>query len=457
MSRDGLPPAAPLPAVLQTLAMRRWPLSCLARLRRRYGSCFRIRIPDLPPLVFLSDPEDINAVLTAPARALGPGAGTFTLAPLMGPSSFMLRDGEEHAAIRGLLAPAFARGAPAEHSGMVSELARDHVASWPVGKPLALHTSLRELTLSVVTEGLISDMQPRMRELNRRLLEMLSVTTSLVLLEPKLRHLPPWRAKWERLERQRAALGELAETAIGQFRRDGSDHAEVLEALLRARAADGSELSAREIADNLLSLLLAGHETTASMLAWAFQMLAHNPSVQKRLTEEIDAGAGEEYLEATVLETLRHAPVFVFTIPRAVAEPIEIGGFTYRPPTLLMACTYLMHHDPTLYADPNQFRPERFLGQTPDPHIWAPWGGGRRRCLGQHLAVVEMRSVLREVLSTRSVLPANKRMERARWRTAILAPADGARVVLLPRTPHPSGPEHRVTGRGRRTASPAET
>jgi cytochrome P450 len=404
-------------------------------MRRGYGSAFTIRAPDLPPLVFLSDPEDINDVLMAPVGPLRPGAGMFTLEPLTGEHSFVLRDGEEYAAIRSALAPAFTGRAAAGHAAMVSGLVKEHIDSWPLGEPVKLHLRLRELTLAVLAEVLIGHAEPEAHELQRQVLEMLSVMTSLVLHERKLRHIPPWRAKWKRLERERVILGGLMEAIVDRRRRASGDGNDALDGLLNGRGAGESERPTREIADSLISLLLAGHETTASMLAWALQLLAHYPAVQARLSQELDRGEGEEYLKATVLETLRHAPVFVFAIPRAVAEPIEIGAFTFRSPTLLMACTYLMHHDPALYPDPHVFRPERFVGQTPDPHIWAPWGRGRRRCLGQHLAVVEMQSVLREVLSTRAVLPATKRIERAHWRTAFLAPAGGARVILVPRTP----------------------
>ena len=184
----------------------------------------------------------------------------------------------------------------------------------------------------------------------------------------------------------------------------------VLDGLLQVHDTDGSPLSDRQVRDHLMSVILAGHETTAAELAWAFQLLAHNPAVRDRLIEELDSGsrsdtdpegdAGkDEYLTAAVQEVLRHRPVFLFAIPRVVIEPIEIGGWTYRPPAQLLGCIYLMHHDPALYPDPHEFRPERFLGTPPSPRTWLPWGGGRKRCPGHHLATLEMRTVLRTVLS----------------------------------------------------------
>lgn len=175
-----------------------------------------------------------------------------------------------------------------------------------------------------------------------------------------------------------------------------------------------------------------GHETTASELAWAFQLLAHHPDVRRELTNEIDQ-AGGAYLAATVYEVLRHRPVFPFAIPRAVHRPIEIGDQIYRPPAHLLACIYLAHHDPASNPDPHEFRPKRFAGQPPKPHLWLPWGGGRRRCPGRHLAILEMRAVLRATLSKLDVLPASHTIERARWRSVIVTPHAGSRVVLRKR------------------------
>jgi cytochrome P450 len=189
----------------------------------------------------------------------------------------------------------------------------------------------------------------------------------------------------------------------------------------------------RRLRNNVMSLILAGHETTAAQLAWAFQLLAHHPAARDRLLREIDSESGDEYLTATIQEVLRHRCVFVFAIPRAVAKPVEIGGWTYTPPVHLLACIYLLHHDDAAYPDPGAFRPERFLEAPPDPSTWMPWGGGRKRCPGLHLAMLEMKVVLRTVLRERIPEAAARRMERPRWRSVIVAPHAGSRVVLARR------------------------
>jgi cytochrome P450 len=206
--------------------------------------------------------------------------------------------------------------------------------------------------------------------------------------------------------------------------------------LLHAPKANGGLISDSELRDNLVSIIVAGHETTASTLAWAVQLIAHHPQVQDTLVRELDAGR-DDYLMATINEVIRHRPVFLFTPPRAVHRPIEIGGVTYYPPAHLLGCTYLMHHAPELFADPNAFRPERFI-DAPRPKAWLPWGGGKKICPGRHLAILELRVVLRAILSRCRLAPASASIERPRWRSALVTPHAGAAVILHPRRPEAS-------------------
>jgi cytochrome P450 len=178
-----------------------------------------------------------------------------------------------------------------------------------------------------------------------------------------------------------------------------------------------------------MSLVLAGHETTASQLAWAFQLIAHHPDVSRRLLDERDQN-DDAYLTATIQETMRHRPVFLCTIPRIVQKHLKIAASTIGPPAQLLACIHLLHHDPRLYSEPQSFRPERFLDSAPNRHTWLPWGGGRRRCPGSHLAMFEMRAVLRAVLERWEILPGTRTMEAARWRSVIVTPANGSRIIL---------------------------
>jgi cytochrome P450 family 135 len=205
--------------------------------------------------------------------------------------------------------------------------------------------------------------------------------------------------------------------------------------LLEARHEDGSPMSPVELRDELMTLLVAGHETTASELAWAFERLTRTPEVLGRLTEEIDSGDDDSYVTATVHETLRRRPVLPNAAPRLVIEPVEVGGWRYEPGVCLIADAYLLHHDPDIYPDPYAFRPERFLDEQPGTYTWIPFGGGRRRCLGASFALLEMKIVLRAVLAANELAPAASDNEGARRRSITLSPRAGSRAVLRARHP----------------------
>jgi cytochrome P450 len=193
-------------------------------------------------------------------------------------------------------------------------------------------------------------------------------------------------------------------------------------------------MSDREVHDHIMSMIVAGHETTSAELAWSFQLLAHNPAVQDHLVSELGNDPESPYLTATIHETMRHRPAFLFAIPRKVITPTELGGWHYPAGTHLVPCTYLMHHDPDLYPEPNTFRPERFVDTHPQPGSYLPWGAGHKRCIGRHFALLEMQSVLRETLNRHTIQPATASIESPRWRSAILVPQHGSRIILHPRT-----------------------
>jgi cytochrome P450 len=426
-----LPPSGQLPAALQTVGCRWFAFHYFEEARRRFGDRFCVYPLYMPPLVFLSDPEEIRAVLAADPAVLHPGAGSRILTPLIGKRSFMLLEEDEHIASRKTVTPAFHQRMMRDHTAMLRELVAREVASWPLDTPVALHPRIRSLTLKVILRAIFGEGARTLEQLHAELMRMLSITTSLLLQEQNLRHLPGWRRAWRAFVAQRASVDELLYGLMARRRAGGeAEQTDLLGLLLDGRQADGSAMSDSEIRDNLMSMILAGHETTTGELAWAFQLLAHNQRVQERLREEVDGGGEEQYLTATIYETMRRKPVFLFVIPREVIAPVEIGGWTYRPPVHLAGCTYLMHHRPELYPRPYEFRPERFIDEAPHPRTWLPWGGGRKHCLGRHFALLEIKTVLREVLASRQVLPASARVEPPRWRSAILVPANGGRVIL---------------------------
>ncbi len=432
-----LPPRAPISAPLQTALFWRAPFAYLSHCRRRYGSRFTLHATSHPPLVFLSDPPDIRALVAASEGALRPGEGGATVSPIVGERSFMLSDGTPHRGGRKATIAAFHQTVIRRHGDMVARVARQALGSWPVDRVVAVHDGLRTATLEVILRTLTGrsegELDGRLELLRHRVLQMLAVTQSATLVEPRLRH-GLGKQTWRRFLHRRAQVDELLTALIADRRQPSELGCDLLGRLARLpNDDDNARDSARRLRDNVMSLVLAGHETTAAQLAWAFQLLAHNPSVRDRLIREVDADRTDEYLTATVQEVLRHRCVFVFSIPRAVAKPVEIGGWTYAPPAQLLACIYLLHHDAAMYRDPYEFRPERFLDSPPDPGAWMPWGGGRKRCPGLHLATLEMKIVLRTVLRERTPHAAARRMERPRWRSVIVAPHAGSRVVLARR------------------------
>jgi cytochrome P450 len=444
-----LPATPSMPSVVQTAAGRLWPVEYLEWCQDRLGPRFTIRPIDMPPLVVLTDPSDVRALVAAPLTVLHSGAGAAITAPLFGASSFMLLEDAERMNGRNAIMPAFHRRAVAEHSDMVSDLADREVASWPLDTPTPLHPRLCALTLTVMLKSVFGGADRLVHALHHRTLSMLSVTASLVLQAPRLRCLPGWHRTWSRFVSERAEVDALIAVIVAGRRRSSHRNGDMLDMLLDASRLDGSPMTPREVRDNLLAVIIAGHETTASALAWAFQLLAHHPEVQKHIAAEIDSGESEHYLRATVNEVLRHRPVFLFCAPRAVAEPIEIGGWQYRPPAHLLGCIFLMHHAPELFPAPQEFRPERFLDSRAASRTWMPWGGGRQACPGRHLALLELRSVLRAVLSRLWVLPASKKIERARWRSVIVTPHSGSTVVLRQRAAGTHCPAVLGTGRNR--------
>lgn len=430
------PPSVPLSAAMQTYLLWRWPFELLEWCRRHRGAEFALHAVDEPPYVVMSGAAEIRAVLSAPSDVLYPGEGAGPVAPIAGERSFMLLDGDAHLAGRRAVLPALHGAVARQHAEVVHDVVTTAVACWPRDARLALHPRLRALGLEVVLRTAFGEStMARFPALYDRLLAMLSATTSSVYRVPRLRHGPGKRI-WQRFLRERAQADTLIYACIDEHRGTKYDAANMLDVLLAARGRDDTPMSRAQLRDNIMSLIVAGHETTASQLAWAFQLLAHNPAAQRRLIDEIDKDIDDQYMTATIYEILRHRPVFVFAIPRAVKKPIEIGGWTYEPPTQLLACVYLQHHDPQVYPEPHLFRPERFLEAQPESSIWLPWGGGRRHCPGQHLAIAEMTAVLRAVLSCMTIEPGNRRMERPRWRSMIVTPHAGSLVVLRPRARH---------------------
>jgi cytochrome P450 len=415
--------------------MRWWTRSVpfFERCRARYGQRFTVRLVGTPPFVMLADPDEVKQVFTAPADVLHPGSGARILEPVIGRNSVILLDEDAHLAQRRLMLPAFHGEQVARLAEVMTEVAAAQVERWPRGEPVALHPRLQALTLEIILRTVFGlEEGARLDRLRGHLTDVLAIGVSPVsLLPPLQRDLGPL-SPWRRFLRMRDAVDAELFALIEERRRDAAQRDDVLSLLLAARHEDGSPMSPQELRDELMTLLVAGHETTASQLAFAFERLVRTPDVLARLTEAVAGGDGDAYVTATVQETLRRRPVLPNAAPRLVMQEIEVGGWRYPTGVCLVANAYLVHHDPAIYPDPYAFRPERFLEQSPGTYTWIPFGGGRRRCLGAAFATVEMKVVLRAVLEQASPRVAgDRRLELSRRRSITLSPREGAEVVLV--------------------------
>ncbi|MEA2153296.1 MAG: hypothetical protein QOI18_1529, partial [Solirubrobacteraceae bacterium] len=350
----------------------------------------------------------------------------------------ILLDEGAHLRQRKLLLPAFHGERMQRLSGLMAELAEREVASWPLQQPTALHPPLQRLTLEVILRAVFGlERGAQLDELRDLMTEVLAFGESPLSLLPPAQRLLAGRGPVGRMERVGARADELIYELIEERRAAGGDGEDVLSMLLGARDEDGEPMNPAELRDELVTALVAGHETTASQLAWALERIAREPRVQRHLQAELADGSDDAYLTATINEILRRRAVLGNAEPRLVKQPIEIGDIEYQPGIVLFASAYLVHHDPAIYPDPYAFRPERFLGESPGTYTWIPFGGGRRRCLGASFALLEMKIVLRAVLERCELHSAGGPPETTRRRGITFSPSGGSRVVLTARDERP--------------------
>lgn len=424
-----MPPGPSLPAPVQAGLMLlgpRWLEHC----RHRYGDRFTLRLGRFGTYVYLADPDDIREVFRGDDAIFHAGeANAPFLGRVLGPNSVLVTDEDVHLRQRRRLNGPFHGGSVARLVPRMAAIAAADVDGWPVGRPFPVLDRMRAVTLEVILQTVIGVTDEyRLDRLRSALLHLTDfpVWQMAQFVLPGLSQYPPWRGFWPRKEAADALLREEFERARLDPGLD--DRPDVLAMLVRHREADGTAMTAEELRDQIVTLLLAGHETTATGLAWAMERLTRHPAVLRRATAAAREG-DDAYLDAVVTETLRARPV-VPDISRRLTADVRLGGYTIPAGAYVDPAIILVHRSGSLYGDPDRFDPSRFVGARPDPAIWLPFGGGSRRCLGAAFAATEMRVVLSEILKRVDLVPTAARPERARMRHVTLAPHRGGRVQV---------------------------
>jgi len=440
------PPVASVPRALVALRFSVRQVPFLFGLRRRLGETFAVRFPRRlrfgdETTNFVTHPDHVRSLFTAPELALSTVAES-AIRPIVGTDTVLTAVGPRHMRQRRLLLPSFHGDAVARFTQMIVDVADREIDSWPVGRPFPLAPRTQAITLDVIMAGIfgVPDGRPARGTPEHKLrsdivrLTRLSATPAGQLAELTLigrdRPMGVVRLLIDQLERH------LSQVIGAARRRDTTQSADVLSLLLAARDEDGEPMSEPELRRELLTLVLAGHETTANSLAWSFERLLRNPAAYDRLREEV-RGDGEDaaaWVDATIHETMRNRPVIPITT-RRVQVPWQLGEFRVPAGSHVMVPISLLHHREDLYPDPFSYRPERFYGVRPGTYTWVPFGGGIRRCLGATLAMAEQRVVLRAIARRTDMLAPDPRPEGLIQRNVTMIPAQGARVLVTARRP----------------------
>jgi cytochrome P450 family 135 len=422
-----LPPGPGYPRPVQTVGWVRRPFSFMERCHERYGDMFTLRIAQEGVWVFLAHPDYVKQVFTGDPTVLHAGEGNRVLGPILGSSSVLLLDEKPHMRERKLLLPPFHGERMQRYGDLMAEVAREEIATWPTGEPFALWPRMQDVTLEVIMRAVfgvneVSRLDALRSELQSMLRRLATPSTMalLALLGPErmkgvnriTKVLEPVdKLIYEEIDRRRAAT-------------DLAEREDILSLLLQARYEDGSPMGDKELRDELMTLLLAGHETTATSLAWAVERLVRHPDKLERLESGDD-----EYTDAVIKETLRLRPVLPIVV-RKLTEDWEVGGRLLPKGATVAPCIHLIHRREDVYPDPRAFRPERFLERPAGTYTWIPFGGGVRRCLGASFAQFEMKVVLRELATRTRLRAADPEPERVSRRAITLTPSRGARVIV---------------------------
>jgi cytochrome P450 len=430
-------PKAPGP--IQALRLFASPPNFMTKCQQRYGGKFRLKIVPGATIYVLTDPDEVKTMFLAPRDVLHTGTSSAQIAKFTGQTGLAWMDEEAHTQRRKSLMPSLKGGALQRIEPAITAMAEQCVAEWPRDRVVSLHPYVHRFTMQVIREVVFGEMVPsnwdEMFEQLFRMLEYNRRKASLILLHklsPKalkrLRAIKPLGV--DDFIRARERVDVLISEAIKERLESGVSGDDMLSVMLGVTKEDGSQLTGVELRDEMMTMFLAGTETTAAGICWTLEYLTREPEVLRKVLAEIDEGTGDTYLNAVVHEVLRLRPPTPQIIPREVMKPIEVGGVQYGPGMHLWASGYLLNRDPDRYPEPDEFRPERFVGRKPGAHTWIPFGGGHTRCLGDRIAIMEMKVVVRELLATCELRRESPKPEAPRSRSVVIVPEHGMRLEL---------------------------
>ena len=434
-------PPGPRISLLQAARMVRNPIAYLSGLQRRHGDVFTVPYPFLGRMAYLAHPDAIKQVFTGdPALFHSGEAVEPILSPVVGHNSVFVLDEDEHMRERKLLLPPFHGERVRRYAATFEEITVREVERWPLGEPFALRDRMQSLTLEAILRTVFGIRDPDVIAQFQAQIPRMARVGNLVVWMPGLRHGERF-GPWARFVRAREAVYELVYNEIDRARSDPAleERDDVLALLLQARREDGNGMSREELRDELMTVIAAGHETTATGLSWFFERVLRHPEVEERLRAEIADGDGDEYLDAVVRETLRVRPV-VLDVVRRVKRPVTIGGWDLPADTDVVPAIALVQLREDVYPEPHAFRPERFLeedGGAAGPYTWIPFGGGVRRCIGAAFAQLELKVMARTILEHARVSAPDARPEPQRAAHVTVVPAHGTRVVVAEKL-HPA-------------------
>jgi len=429
---ESILPAGPRsPGLWQMRAWFRDPVTFMEANRERHGPIFSVKLGALKRCAFIADPAAAWQVLSGDPDKVRMGPTNAIFRPVLGSQSLFLLDGEEHRHHRRLMAPAFHRRGVRGFADLIGEITARDMASWPTGAPFPLQGAMRRITTESIVRIVVGVCSPeRDAEIRRLVPEMLEIAENPLALMPQFQREMGGRSPFGRVMTVTREIDRILLDEIGLRRHLRGDErgSDVLSSFTRAAPHEEGFLTDREIRDEILTLLIAGHETTANALSWTFERLLRHPVVLDRLISELDGDGG--YLDAVVKETLRQRPILPVTA-RRLSEPMTVGDYAFPRGWTLMPCIYLIHQDPDVFPEPDRFSPERFLEDPkPSSRVWVPFGGGSRHCIGSHLATLTIKSVVRTVLS-RVRLEADPAPEPIVRNNMTLAPGGGATATVV--------------------------